>query len=73
MNVVNLIRQKMMKTPWTKYYKKEDRKIKIEDITIYQMLVKNNASRDKNVAINYYGTLITYKELFYKIIPVYTF
>ena len=67
MNVVNLIRQKMMKTPWTKYYKKEDRKIKIEDITIYQMLVKNNASRDKNVAINYYGTLITYKELFYKI------
>lgn len=67
MNVVNLIRQKMMKTPWTKYYKKEDRKIKIEDISIYQMLVKNNASRDKNVAINYYGTLITYKELFYKI------
>lgn len=67
MNVVNLIRQKMMKTPWTKYYKKEDRKIKIEDISIYQMLVKNNGSRDKNVAINYYGTLITYKELFYKI------
>ena len=67
MKVVNLIRQKMMKTPWTKYYKKEDRKIKIEDISIYQMLVKNNASRDKNVAINYYGTLITYKELFYKI------
>ena len=67
MNVVNLIRQKMMKTPWAKYYKKEDRKIKIEDISIYQMLVKNNASRDKNVAINYYGTLITYKELFYKI------
>ena len=67
MNVVNLIRQKMMKTPWAKYYKKEERKIKIEDISIYQMLVKNNASRDKNVAINYYGTLITYKELFYKI------
>ena len=67
MNVVNLIRQKMMKTPWAKYYKKEDRKIKIEDISIYQMLVKNNGSRDKNVAINYYGTLITYKELFYKI------
>ena len=44
MNVVNLIRQKMMKTPWAKYYKKEDRKIKIEDISIYQMLVKNNAS-----------------------------
>ena len=67
MNVVNLIRQKMMKTPWTKYYKKEDRKIKIEDISIYQMLAKNNVSRDKNIAINYYGTLITYKELFHKI------
>ena len=67
MNVVNLIRQKMMKTPWTKYYKKEDRKIKIEDISIYQMLAKNNISRDKNIAINYYGTLITYKELFHKI------
>ena len=67
MNVVNLIRQKMMKTPWTKYYKKEDRKIKIEDISIYQMLAKKNISRDKNIAINYYGTLITYKELFHKI------
>ena len=67
MNVVSLIRQKMMKTPWTKYYKKEDRKIKIEDISIYQMLVKNNVSRDKNIAINYYGTQITYKELFHKI------
>ena len=67
MNVVSLIRQKMMRTPWTKYYKKEDRKIKIEDISIYQMLVKNNVSRDKNIAINYYGTQITYKELFHKI------
>ena len=24
MNVINLIKQKMIKTPWSKYYKKEE-------------------------------------------------
>ena len=67
MNVINLIKQKMMKTPWTKYYKKEERKIKVEDISIYEMLEKSSVGREKNIAINYYGKLITYKELFYKI------
>ena len=26
MNVINLIKQKMIKTPWSKYYKKEAQK-----------------------------------------------
>ena len=67
MNVINLIKQKMIKTPWLKFYKKEDKKIKVEDISIYDALVKNNVGRDKNIAINYFGKLITYKEFFHKI------
>ena len=67
MNVINLIKQKMIKTPWTKYYKKEDRKIKLEDISIYETLEKNSTERKRNIAINYYGRQITYKELLYKI------
>ena len=55
MNVINLIKQKMIKTPWSKYYKKEERKIKVEDISIYEMLEKYSTDRDKNIAINYYG------------------
>lgn len=67
MNVINLIKQKMIKTPWSKYYKKEERKIKVEDISIYEMLEKCSKDRDKNIAINYYGKQITYKELLHKI------
>ena len=44
-----------------KYYKKEDRKIKVDDISIYEMLVKCSEGRDKLTAINYYGKLISYK------------
>ena len=61
MNVINLIRQKLIKAPWLKYYKKEDRKIKVDDISIYEMLVKCSEGRDKLTAINYYGKLISYK------------
>lgn len=67
MNVINLIKQKMIKTPWSKYYKKEERKIKIEDISIYEMLEKSSIGKEKNVAINYYGKQISYKDLLYKI------
>lgn len=67
MNVINLIKQKMIKTPWSKYYKKEERKIKVEDISIYEMLEKCSIGREKNIALNYYGKQINYKEFLHKI------
>lgn len=67
MNVINLIKQKMIKTPWSKYYKKEERKIKVEDISIYEMLEKCSIGRKKNIALNYYGKQINYKEFLHKI------
>lgn len=67
MNIINLIRQKMLKAPWLKYYKKEDRKIKVEDISIYKMLENCSVGREKNIALNYFGKLITYKEFHHKI------
>ncbi len=67
MNVINLIRQKLIKAPWLKYYKKEDRKIKVEDISIYEMLVKCSEGREKLTALNYYGKLIDYKTFLHQI------
>lgn len=67
MNIINLIRQKMLKAPWLKYYEKEDRKIKVEDISIYKMLENCSVGREKNIALNYFGKLITYKEFHHKI------
>lgn len=67
MNVINLIKQKMIKTPWSKYYKKDERKIKIEDISIYEMLEKSSQGREKNIALNYYGKQINYKEFLHRI------
>ena len=66
MNVINLIKQKMIKTPWLKYYQKDERKIKIEDISIYQLLEKSSIGREKNIAINYYGKQIHTKTSYIK-------
>lgn len=57
----------MMKTPWSKYYTKEERKIKVEDISICETLEKNSLGRENNFALNYYGKQITYKEFLHKI------
>lgn len=57
----------MIKAPWKKYYPKGEWKIKVEDISIYDMLVTKSQSFDKNIAINYYGKTLTYNELLHKI------
>lgn len=67
MNVINLIKQKMIKSPWKKYYKKGEWKIKVEDISIYDMLVNKSSAYEKNIAINYFGKTFTYKEFLEKI------
>ena len=50
--------------PWQKYYKKQDMLITVHHENIYQFM-KNKMEKNKyfnNVAINYYGTKITYQE-----------
>lgn len=53
--------------PWLEYYSKEDRKIKFTEKTIYEYL-KASVGEDKDfIALNYFGTRISYNELFMKI------
>lgn len=67
MNVIHLIKQKMLKVPWKKFYKKEDLRIKVEDISIYEMFRRSATTHGDLVAINYYGTTITYREFLHRV------
>lgn len=55
--------------PWKKYYKKTDINLNIQDENIYDLLHRNleNGKYYQKTAINYYGTKITYRELFDRI------
>ena len=53
--------------PWGKYYSEEALNGSIPECTIYEYLWENNKNFPKDIAINYYGRLITYKELFEQI------
>ena len=52
---------------WMKYYPEEVRNYKLPDCTIYSFLRKTNAHRLDRTALHYYGTDITFRELFEKI------
>lgn len=53
--------------PWSKYYSDEALNAPLPQCTIYEYLWKNNKDFPKDIAINYCGRLITYKELFEQI------
>ena len=62
MNVINLIKQKLIKTPWAKYYKKEDLKLKVPDISMYEALKEVVLKYESRPAINYFGKKLSYRE-----------
>ena len=62
MNVINLIKQKLIKTPWAKYYKKEDLKLKVQDISMYEALKEVVLKYESRTAINYFGKKLSYRE-----------
>ena len=61
--------KKTPKAPWSKYYKKTSMKIKLRDENIYDYMkgkmIKHHF--ENNIAINYFGTKIIYKEFINKI------
>lgn len=50
------------KSPWRKFYKKEDRIINIPDNSMYQFLKERAKEIENNIAIEYFGKKITYKD-----------
>ena len=67
-NLINsFFSKKTNNEPWLAYYSKETRSIKFTHKSIYEYL-KEGAGKDLDFfAINYFGTRITYRELFKKI------
>ena len=53
--------------PWSKYYSDKALNGPLPECTIYEFLWENNKHFPKDIAINYYGRLITYKEMFAQI------
>ena len=50
--------------PWLKYYSEEAINAPLPECTIYEYLWENNKNYPNDIAINYLGRKITYKELF---------
>lgn len=50
--------------PWLKYYSEEIKEFHIEECTLFENLYKNNKNYPSDIAINYMGRKITYRELF---------
>ena len=49
--------------PWLKYYREETVNADLPTCTIYEYLCENNKNTLDNVAMNYFGRQITYREL----------
>ncbi len=52
------------KHAWDKYYPKEELKVKVPDMSLYELIYEHNKDRQGNTAINYFGRKISYFELF---------
>ena len=50
--------------PWLKYYSEEAINAPLPECSIYEYMLENNRNYPADIAINYLGRKITYKELF---------
>lgn len=62
-----LFKRRSSNEPWLAYYSKEEKKIKFTDKTIYEYLKESVGEDQDYIALNYFNTKISYKELFAKI------
>lgn len=53
--------------PWYKYYDDENINSSVPKLTAYQFMLLNNIKHDQDIAINYFGKKVTYKNFFDKI------
>lgn len=62
MSIIEKIKSlKKPKAPWNKYYSKEERNFKVPNKTIYELLRESANEYVNLMAINYFGTKITFK------------
>ena len=53
--------------PWLKYYSNPKSKVKLEGNTIYTNIYNNNQTNPDDIALVYFGRMISYRELFKQI------
>ena len=69
MNIIEKIKKlKKPNAPWNKYYSKEERNFQVPNKTIYELLKESSEEYANLVAINYFGTKITFKNFIMKLI-----
>ena len=59
--------KKRPKAPWSKFYKKRHLNINVPNSTIYEYLTEHSKRHENNIAIEYMGTKIKYKDFINKI------
>ncbi len=53
--------------PWDKFYEKDKRNITVPNISLFELLLKENEENMNSVAINYFGRKIIYRDFFKEI------
>ena len=48
MSIIKKIKMRNLKTPWTKFYKKEDLEFDVGDKSIYEALIEASVGREFN-------------------------
>lgn len=67
-NIKNLFNVfKKEKYPWEKFYDKDELKIEVPDLSLYEYIVKANEDHQDLVAINYFNKKMSYRAFFEEI------
>lgn len=70
-NVKNIFKRKekeeKLKYPWLKYYEPDRREVSVDDISLYDYFERSCHLHKNEIAINYFGENITFKDLLNKI------
>lgn len=64
---INLTGYPFIDKPWLKYYSKEAIEAEMPRCSMYEYIRRENENTQENVALNYFGKKITYRELFERI------
>ena len=67
MKLLDKLKFKKTKYPWDKYYPKDKRRVKTPEGSLYDYVYSCSKDKENNSAINYFGSIMSYKRLFSEI------
>ena len=63
MSIFDKLKKNKIKNKWSNYYTKEEWNLNIPDISIYDYMRNNASSYSEEIAFNYFGKILKYKDL----------